>query len=516
MRFPRGRGNHQQLQLHAVTYNTSCWKRAKKYLQDTLANVVVFQEVRLYSFDEESAWARRQGWKSIWTPAFKASTGPSCGVASFVRDWMGLRCLPGSQEHWPKGRMAAGVVECPDHPELVVIGGYLATGSDKEAADVNADILAACAAALRGGSVPGLVAADFNRTPAQLQALGLRSLGLVLAYPDLELGTCKGAAQGPRVIDYFLTSGGLNCVVQSCSVDPEDPLVPHRPVHLKLQPKVLKARMLVFEDIPIIPVTRPPQPRRRPRQWQGQLSQAHQVADMAFEALQRAGPHAGRVVQEAVDELYALWAEAAEAELFDLHDMGSQPGKGSLRASCRRLVWVPVVPAAKSRVVFQAKDRPWLWLRDQLDIVAADSKLAARRTVAAKETLVSNQPEFVKRAIPDSVLQQVQHAARFLPADSEEEQHIAEAHLQDVMAVVSQGAVQARKQDDEESHTAWRQWGGRGSREGGEQGAPIHEAPEGVGSHRDGDRRRKGDGGPQGSASSAGGQLGSSLAGGQA
>ena len=75
--------------LSVMTVNTTGWARLKKVLRATEECVVLAQEHRVWQGQvaEKSAWARRHGWKSIWTAAIAGEHGgASGGTAIFVRE----------------------------------------------------------------------------------------------------------------------------------------------------------------------------------------------------------------------------------------------------------------------------------------------------------------------------------------------------------------------------------------------------------------------------------------------
>ncbi len=129
------------LSIEAV--NSTGWRALQRRLQSTSAHVILAQETWIMqdSIPAASAWAKKRGWKSIWSAAQAGPNGGATGgVATFAREEFGLRYPPGGSHEWHLGRVVAAVLDAPEHHPLLLVSSYLIHGIGPAAA--NLDILA--------------------------------------------------------------------------------------------------------------------------------------------------------------------------------------------------------------------------------------------------------------------------------------------------------------------------------------------------------------------------------------
>ncbi len=105
-----------EFRLLVETANTTGWAALKRRLLDTRAHVLLAQEtwVTQAAIPAASEWARRRGWKAVWSPArVTENGGTSAGVAIFARDYLGLRYPDNESHEVEPARIVAAVMEIP-------------------------------------------------------------------------------------------------------------------------------------------------------------------------------------------------------------------------------------------------------------------------------------------------------------------------------------------------------------------------------------------------------------------
>jgi hypothetical protein len=127
-----GVGDEEDFALEVESVNATGWRALQRRLLGSSAHAVLAQETWLTqdAIPAASAWARRNGWQSIWTAAVPGPNGgASGGAAVLVRTGFGLRYPPcGSHEWWP-GRVVAAVADVPGHRPLLLVSTYLIAGT---------------------------------------------------------------------------------------------------------------------------------------------------------------------------------------------------------------------------------------------------------------------------------------------------------------------------------------------------------------------------------------------------
>ncbi len=122
-----GDDEEEQFALSIESVNTTGWRALQRQLVDSGAHAVMAQEtwVTQDAIPAASAWAKRRGWKSIWSAAKPGPNGgASGGTAVFARDYLGLRYPPppprartsGAQgTRWPRSLMPQRTARCYCH-----------------------------------------------------------------------------------------------------------------------------------------------------------------------------------------------------------------------------------------------------------------------------------------------------------------------------------------------------------------------------------------------------------------
>ncbi len=354
-RAPTASGN-DRIQLLIETVNSTGWTALKMRLVRTEAHALLAQEtwITQAAVASASAWARRHGWRSIWSPATVTKKGgTSAGVAIFVRDYMGLH-LParGAYEVQP-ARAVAGIMEIPGRRPIHLTSCYLRHGG--RAAEDNANTMALVGANCRaqGDDMVCVVGGDYNMSPEEMLGTGFdREAELTLFHDGSQRGTfrtCKAAS----TLDYFFVSDRLAPAVEAVGLIEASGIKGHLPVQLRFRPKLASLKALYLRPPPKLPTERVYGPIPAPPAWNCPAA----VAEAAL-----AGARA-RIDSDAVDDLletaYAEWAYWAEEELQ--HYTGTCLGKRGNRGARPKLVWRSVVPERKfSQEYPRAATATWL------------------------------------------------------------------------------------------------------------------------------------------------------------
>ncbi len=334
----RGRDEPQQrFQLRVESANTTGWRALQRRLVATRAHVLLAQETWLSqdAVHAASAWAKRNGWKSIWAAAVEGPNGgASGGTAIFVRDYLGLRYPPDGPHVWVPGRVVAAVLDVPEHRPMLVVSAYLIHGIGP--APANLDILSRMGQRIRavGEEYEVVVGGDFNMEPPDFMATDFHTeIDAEVLLPATERGTFR-TARSATLIDFFVVTSRLAAAVRSVVTEEGTNVRGHTPVALLFKPEVTTLRALHLRRPPRLERERVYGPLPPPPDW----SLPRQAAQRALEAAR-----AGRAdVQTVLDEAYRAWADQAEAELADY--CGVLPKKLGERGRLPRLAWRSVVP----------------------------------------------------------------------------------------------------------------------------------------------------------------------------
>ncbi len=376
-RDPRAARADEQFQMEIETVNSTGWTALMRRLLTTRAHAVLAQGTWvLQSFiPEASAWARRNGWKSIWAAA---TTGPgggaSAGVAIFVRECFGLRYPPVGPHVWHDARVVAGVVEAPSFRPFILASMYLRSGEG--ASPGNLGILADTGARLReqGEGWMAVMGGDQNMDPCDLLSTGYyRQTKVTLLYPPTERGTYRTSTTA-STLEYFYVSDPMAAAVEAISTVECTDIKGHVPVTLRFKPRVTALRALHLRMPPAIEKERvygplPPTP---------DASAAMRAAERALAAA-RAGDEDA---QACLDWAYAEWANLAEQELVQY--AGAPIKKMGERAKLPHLAWRAVVPE-KAPALAYPRTAALAWIRSILGELTRIGAAAARDRQPALE-----------------------------------------------------------------------------------------------------------------------------------
>ncbi len=344
----------EDFRLVLETVNATGWKALRNRLLATEAHVVLAQEtwVTQAALPAASAWARRHGWRAVWSPAVVTKRGGvAAGVAVLAKDYLGLR-MPAAQPHEVvPARAVAATVETPDARAIHLVSCYLrhGRGADTENARTLAAIGAAVAA--NGEDEVTVVGGDFNMSPDQLIGTDFdRTAGLTVFHGDLERGTYR-TSKSCSTLDYFAVSDRLAAAVDGVAIVEASGVKGHTPVQLHFKPRLAQLKALHLRMPPRLATERVHGPLQPPPEWHAQRA----LAKAALEAARADAPGTDDVLEAA----YAAWADLAEVELERFS--GQALKKRGERAKRPRLVWRSVLPERKACATFpSAASLQWL------------------------------------------------------------------------------------------------------------------------------------------------------------
>ncbi len=341
--------------LVVETVNTTGWSSLKRRLMATDAHVLLAQEtwVNQAAAAGASSWARRNGWRSIWSPAATTKRGGTAGgVAILARDFLGLHLPPNEAHEIVPARAVMGVLEAPGQRALRVVSCYLKHGI--KATEENASTLARIGEVIEGcgDDEPCIVGGDFNMSPHDLLATEIdRRVSATVFYPDGERGTFR-TAKACSTIDFLLISDRIAAAVEEVRMVEGTGVKCHVPVQVAFKPRMAQLRALHVRQPPKLATQRVYGPLPPPLDWRTPT----EMAQAALEAARADAPDLTTWLEKA----YAVWADKAEEELEAF--TGTQLPKGGERAKRPRLVWRSVMPEKRRQETFPER-AALVWLR---------------------------------------------------------------------------------------------------------------------------------------------------------
>ncbi len=270
---------HDTFALKVESVNTTGWKALQRRLTATSAHVVLAQETWLTpdAIHAASAWAKRNGWHSIWSAAVPGPCGgASGGTAIFARDFLGLRYPPGGSHEWVPGRAVAAVLDAPAMRPILLVSCYLVHGIGP--APANLSILAEIGRRKRAAAdeYEMFMGGDVNMEPPDFAATGFaEQMDAAVLYPSTGRGTFR-TARSASLIDYFVVSSRTAAAVQRVEAIEASGVKGHTPVQATFRPEVTTLRALHLRKPPRLgservvgPIPPPPtgQQRGAPPKW---------------------------------------------------------------------------------------------------------------------------------------------------------------------------------------------------------------------------------------------------------
>ncbi len=310
--------------------NTTGWRGLQRRMLHTDSHVLLAQETWLTqdALPAASAWARRNGWQTIWTAAVPGPQGgASGGAAILVREGIGLRYPPGGSHVWWPGRVVAAMIDAPAHRPLLVVSSYLVHGVGPTAE--NLEILAAIGQRIStiGHDHEFVIGGDMNMEPPDMAAVGFeQEVDAVIMSPVTTRGTYR-SSRASSLIDFFIVSNRTAAAVERVEVIEGTGAKGHVPIRLAFKARATTLRALHLRRPPRLGRERVYGPLPPPPDW----GLARKAAEDALAAARGNGAD----VQELMDRAYRSWADLAEEELADF--VGEVPKKwGGKRAATKR------------------------------------------------------------------------------------------------------------------------------------------------------------------------------------
>ena len=364
MRRRRGAGaGMKACEWTLETANASCEKTARGRMQETAADVLSLQELRVNESRvlECQKLAAGLGWSARYSPALRTSElGHSGGTGVAAREGVGIRDLeplPTDVEWPPRHRFSATVVDVVLWKGVFAGSVYLQDGVGF--AGVNIGILNMVAQVLRAYGGPFVLAGDFNMSPGELRESGWAH-ALSAKVVDAEGVPTYIAGAAATSLDFFVVSEVLMPAVVSVQVVQDSGQVKkHRPVQLRMRGMSRDSKVQRLRKPKPFPVAQPVGCDRRPPGDYEQLIAEAQAAEG----------------QAGLDRCYDRWVGCVQTELVDRYDCYLPSGEQDSRFLGRdrpcRAVWVPLVrPGCPSRAMGTAESRMWRSLGNRLQHLA--------------------------------------------------------------------------------------------------------------------------------------------------
>ncbi len=255
--------------LRLATANTTGWRPLQEFLRRTDANVVFGQEHRLMAdaVPAASAWARKQGWKSVWAPAKKGvGGGASAGTVIFAKAFMGLRHPDKGKAIVAEGHAVAAVVEPPSCRPFIGYAGYFHHGQGLSRTNLAlAAEIGSHWESQEDETLQMILGADFNMSPDVFARAGLakRVWGRVVA-PTGARGTCR-TRNGSTTYDYYYMSAAMAELVDDIVAVEGTGIRTHAPVVASFLPRLTALKALALRAPPSLPLDEVFGPRPPPR-----------------------------------------------------------------------------------------------------------------------------------------------------------------------------------------------------------------------------------------------------------
>jgi len=183
------------------------------------------------------------------------------GVLIAVRPWVGLSCAGENGAVISVHHALAGKIEVPGYEPFLAVSAYL--HDTQGLSDENLGILANIGSCVAKSRMPFLLGADFNMSPAQVEASGFLDKVAAAVVVDMRCsGTCRGRTGSFSTIDFFVASKHLAMSVAKIKADMDTAPRPHRPVAVWLGGSVDRT-FLGLRQPRGFPLSQPSAPGRR-------------------------------------------------------------------------------------------------------------------------------------------------------------------------------------------------------------------------------------------------------------
>ncbi len=330
----------EQFALKIITANTTGWRPLQRLLCRTDASVVFAQEHRLRPDDiaAASAWARKQGWKTVWAPAKEGSGGgAAAGTVVCARSYMGLRHPDRGGSIVSEGHAVAAIVEPPSSRPFVGYAAYFHDGQGLSRS--NLELAAAIGShwqAQEDDTLQLVLAADFNMDPSVFARAGLaEKIWGRLVVPSAPRGTCRTRTRA-TTYDYFYMSAPMADLVAEVTTWEGSGIKTHTPTAATFHPRLASLKALAIRAPPALPIDAVFGPRPPPPDWAG----VRKAAEHLVSFVKDGGPLAQ--AEQLLTDIYGIWLDKAEEELADI--TGTPLIKKGRRAEGPRFRWKAILP----------------------------------------------------------------------------------------------------------------------------------------------------------------------------
>ncbi len=328
--------------LKVMTVNATAWRSMQPLLATTDADVILVQEhkVMYQQVDEMIAWLRVRGWNALVAEAEEGPNGgPSAGVAIIARAHVGLSLPPVGTEAVVPARVVAAKVEAPGTRPFVALSAYLHDGEGLSSRNLNVLKTVGNFLAAQGQEVPFVLGGDFQSTPQEIAETGFaQEANAVLVASGDPTGTCR-TGRTAREIDFFYTSSGMACGVDSVDTVPRTGIKTHIPVAITFKPCLAAIRALVVRKPPPLGTERRIGPLRIVAQWADLELEARRLAEDSMNSDMKIN-----ALQQRLGQIYTEWSDRAEREVMEATYDGQNMAKPGLRGRAPVLVWRSILP----------------------------------------------------------------------------------------------------------------------------------------------------------------------------
>ncbi len=359
----------EPFELRVATANTTGWRPLQRFMLTTNANVVFAQEHRLLpdAIPAASAWARKQGWKTVWAPARHGQGGgASAGTVVMARAYMGLRHPDCGNAIVSEAHAVAAVVEPPASRPFMGYAAYFHNGQGLSR--TNLELAASIGAhweSQSDSSLQLIIGADFNMEPEVFARSGLsRKIWGRVVVPPTRRGTCRTRSKA-ATYDYFYMSAAFAELVRDVETVEGTGIKTHAPTLATFHPRLAALKALMLRAPPNLPIEEVYGPRPPPPSW-CRIKKA--VEDLV--SFTRGGGSFEQV-EHLLSEMYAVWMDTAEDELADI--TGTALPKRGCRGRGPKVAWRSILPEA-SRKPPPSGASALAWLAD----IARDATRLAR------------------------------------------------------------------------------------------------------------------------------------------